>query len=129
MLIILDCCQAGGADLEHDDFDFPPDWTRSAFTKHIITASKWDRNAVAGLIPTICKSFSIWDKDWGPLTTRTLYREVKDQMAASNRRLSVWEKPKPQPTFDQLLPRYPSDQTILLPTQASRQHALEWSRA
>ena len=78
MLIVLDCCQAGGANGRPDphDLNFDAPRIQHAYVKHCLIASRWDRNTYGGLIYAICDTMSRWTKDMDPLDTDTLLTAV-----------------------------------------------------
>ncbi|KAK3681059.1 hypothetical protein B0T22DRAFT_388620 [Podospora appendiculata] len=108
LLLILDCCAAGAANLRHVNWQPPPQ--AEGYTKHLFAACGFESSTSDDMTAALCDVLDGWDRDdqgqgqW--LTTKRLHQIMEDRLQKD----SVGS----QPIFKQLLPVDP-EQYITLP--------------
>jgi hypothetical protein len=109
LLLILDCCAAGGANLRH--VDWQPSASTARFTKHLFAACGFESSTRDDMTAALCEVLDDHATKGGraPLTTKRLHQIMEDRL----QKTAVGS----QPIFKQLLPRDP-ERHITLPMLA-----------
>ncbi|KAK3313581.1 hypothetical protein B0H66DRAFT_594453 [Apodospora peruviana] len=116
LLLILDCCAAGGANLGHVNWRPPPQ--AEGYTKHLFAACGFESFTSDDMTAAMCEVLDEWAPDLHTsprpspfLTTKRLHQIMEEKLQKD----SVGS----QPIFKQLLPHDP-EQYITLPNLLDR---------
>ncbi|KAH8898968.1 hypothetical protein GQ53DRAFT_759188 [Thozetella sp. PMI_491] len=106
LLLVLDCCAAGGANLKH--VDWQPEPMAEGFAKHLYAACGFESSSRGEMTAGLCDALDVYyaEETGKPLTTKRLHQIVEDRL----QKKSVGA----QPIFKQLLP-VDGDKHITLP--------------
>ncbi|KAK4108970.1 hypothetical protein N656DRAFT_717071, partial [Canariomyces notabilis] len=107
VLLVLDCCAAGGANLRHINWQPPPG--TECYTKHLFAACGFESSTSDDMTAAMCEVLTTTvtpGSGSGVLTTKRLHQLMEDKL----QKRSVGS----QPIFKQLLPHDP-EQYITLP--------------
>ncbi|KAK3944378.1 hypothetical protein QBC46DRAFT_252266 [Diplogelasinospora grovesii] len=114
LLLILDCCAAGGANLRRvDSHPLPPQAQAEGYTKHLFAACGFESSTVDDMTATMCDVLDQYvpDPSGAPLTTKRLHQIMEERLQDSTT--------ASQPIFKQLLPMDP-ERYITLPNLRDR---------
>ncbi|KAK4186677.1 hypothetical protein QBC35DRAFT_255841 [Podospora australis] len=120
VLLVLDCCAAGGANLKHVNWQPPPN--AKIYTKHLFAACGFESSTSDDMTAKMCEVLDEWipevmcgsekgmngsgGNNNGVLTTKRLHQLMEDRLQKKSA--------GSQPIFKQLLPHDP-EQYITLP--------------
>lgn len=106
LLLILDCCAAGGASLRH--VNWQPPRRAEGYTKHLYAACGFESSSRGDMTAALCDVLDDYAREGAgtSLTTKRLHQIMEDRLQKS----SVGS----QPIYKQLLPMDP-EQYITLP--------------
>ncbi|KAJ4287045.1 hypothetical protein N0V88_007810 [Collariella sp. IMI 366227] len=108
VLLVLDCCAAGGANLRHINWQPPPGTER--YTKHLFAACGFESSTSDDMTAAMCEVLDGWMPPAVPASGTCSRNRLHQLMEDRLQKRAVGS----QPIFKQLLPQDP-EQYITLP--------------